>query len=503
MKKQIQILLVFLLISFHTNAQNTANKYAETITQQDLKDYLTILASDALEGRETGTRGQKMAAAFIQEHFKSNGLKPVVQCDTYQSFLQPVPLEKGTPGDIYIKIDGDKKINFKDIVYHGSLDMPEEESIEVVFGGEGKETDLEGLDLQGKGVVIFTKIETTTLREKLQRERGVRAFFVVNTNDDKSFGALASQYKFFTSGGLLHLKEKQEKKKDVGVFFISPNMAAEILHTKAKKLKKAIKKKNGGKSKALKKIKPKSIAYKLKWNVEKLDSENVLGYLEGTDKKEEVVVLTAHFDHLGKMGDQIYNGADDDGSGTVAIMEIAQAFADAKKAGNGSRRSMLFMTVTGEEKGLLGSEYYTSNPIFPLENTVVDLNIDMIGRVDPKHKDNPDYVYLVGSDRLSSELHMLSEKVNETYTKLALDYVYNDENHPDRIYYRSDHWNFAKNNIPVIFYFNGVHADYHQPTDTADKIDFDQLHKRTLLVFYTAWEIANRENRLKVDKAAK
>lgn len=503
MKKQIQILFVFLLISFHTSAQNIPTKYAETITQKDLKDYLTILASDALEGRETGTRGQKMAAAFIQEHFKSNGLKPVIQCDTYQSFLQPVPLEKGVPGDIYIKIDGNKKTNFKDIVYHGSMDMAEEEFLEVVFGGEGKDSDLEGLDLNGKGLLIFTKIETAELREKLQREHGIRAFFIVNTDDDKSFNALASQYKYFTSGGLLHLKTKQENKKDVGQFLISPNMAAEIFHTRAKKLTKAIKKKNGGKSNALKKIKSRSVAYKLKWNTENIDSENVLGYLEGTDKKEEVVVLTAHFDHLGKKGDQIHNGADDDGSGTVAIMEIAQAFADAKKAGNGPRRSMLFMAVTGEEKGLLGSEYYTNNPVFPLKNTVVDLNIDMIGRIDPKHKENPDYVYLVGSNRLSSELHELSEIVNETHTKLELDYVYNDENHPDRIYYRSDHWNFAKNNIPVIFYFNGVHADYHQPTDTVEKINFDQLHKRTLLVFYTAWEIANREGRLKIDKEAK
>ena len=500
MKKHIQILFVFLLISLHISAQNTATKYAETITQEDLKDYLTILASDALEGRETGTRGQKMAAVFIQEHFKSNGLKPIVKCDTYQSFLQPVPLEKGVPGDIYIKIDGNKKTNFEDIVYHGSMDMPEEESIEVVFGGEGKDSDLEGLDLNGKALLIYAKSGMTEIREKLQRERGVKAFFVVSTVDDKSFNALASQFKYFTSGGSLHLKEKQKKIKDAGHFLISPNMAAEILHTRAKKLTKAIKKKNGGKANALKKIKPRSIAYKLKWDVENIDSENVLGYLEGTDKKEEIVVLTAHFDHLGKKGDQIHNGADDDGSGTVAIMEIAQAFADAKKAGNGPRRSMLFMAVTGEEKGLLGSEHYTNNPVFPLENTVANLNIDMIGRIDPKHKDNPDYVYLVGSDRLSSELHELSEKVNETHTKLELDYVYNDENHPDRIYYRSDHWNFAKNNIPVIFYFNGVHADYHQPTDTVEKINFDQLQKRTLLVFYTAWEIANRAERLKIDK---
>jgi Zn-dependent M28 family amino/carboxypeptidase len=233
---------------------------------------------------------------------------------------------------------------------------------------------------------------------------------------------------------------------------------------------------------------------------EKITSENVLGFLEGTDKKEELIIITAHYDHIGRNGDQINNGADDDGSGTTSVIEIAEAFVAAKKNGNGPRRSILFMTVTGEEKGLLGSQYYTANPVFPLKNTVVNLNIDMVGRVDPKHVENPDYVYLVGSDRLSSELHEISEKVNETFSQLDLDYTYNDENHPERIYYRSDHWNFAKNNVPIIFYFNGTHEDYHRPTDTIDKINFDMLVKRARLVYHTAWVLSNRDERLVVDK---
>ena len=158
------------------------------------------------------------------------------------------------------------------------------------------------------------------------------------------------------------------------------------------------------------------------------------------------------------------------------------------------------MTVTGEEKGLLGSQYYVENPVYSLENTMVNLNIDMIGRVDDKYKDHKDYVYLVGSDRLSGELHEISENINEKYTGLKLDYTYNDENHPDRIYYRSDHWNFAKNNIPVIFYFNGTHPDYHRPTDTVDKIEFETLQKRTKLIFYTAWELANREHKITLNR---
>ena len=239
-----------------------------------------------------------------------------------------------------------------------------------------------------------------------------------------------------------------------------------------------------------------SISFKAERTSEEVITENVLGFLEGTDKKDEVLVVTAHYDHLGKRDDVIYHGADDDGSGTSAVLEIAQAFSEAKKKGNGPRRSILFMTVTGEEKGLLGSEYYTDHPVLPLSKTVANLNIDMI---DDAHLDNENYIYVIGSDKLSQDLHQLSEKANKDYTNLALDYTYNDENDPNRFYYRSDHYNFAKNNVPIIFYFNGVHADYHRPTDTIEKIAFDKMTAITKLVFFTAWGVANREERIKLD----
>ena len=229
-------------------------------------------------------------------------------------------------------------------------------------------------------------------------------------------------------------------------------------------------------------------------------SENVVAYIKGTEKPDEYVVISAHYDHLGISGATVYNGADDDGSGTSAVLEIAEAFQKAVKEGHGPKRSVVFLNLTGEEEGLFGSRYYTEHPIFPLENTVVDLNIDMVGRFDVKHAEHPEFVYLIGADKLSTELHNLSEATNKKYTKLVLDYTYNDENDPNRFYYRSDHYNFAKNNIPIIFYFNGVHEDYHKITDTPDKIRYDLLQKRAKLVFYTAWEIANRKNRLVVDK---
>ncbi|MBT8262493.1 MAG: M20/M25/M40 family metallo-hydrolase [Bacteroidia bacterium] len=232
------------------------------------------------------------------------------------------------------------------------------------------------------------------------------------------------------------------------------------------------------------------------------DSENIVAFIKGSEKPDEVIVLSAHYDHVGKREDgTIYNGADDDGSGTVAMLEIAEAFQQAVNDGNGPKRSLLFLHVTGEEIGLYGSKYYTENPLFPLENTVCNLNTDMIGRIDPDKEGEPDYVYLIGSDRLSQELHDVSEAVNSQYVNLELDYKFNAENDPNRFYYRSDHYNFAKNNIPVIFYFNGVHEDYHQPTDTPDKIEYDLMTKRTQLIFQTAWEIANREGRIRADKS--
>jgi hypothetical protein len=230
-------------------------------------------------------------------------------------------------------------------------------------------------------------------------------------------------------------------------------------------------------------------------------SENVVAFIKGSEKPNEVIVLSAHYDHVGIDKDgNVYNGADDDGSGTVAMLEIAEAFQKAVKDGNGPKRSILFLHVTGEEIGLYGSKYYTENPLFPLENTVCNLNTDMIGRIDPDKADNPNYVYLIGSDKLSQELHDVSESVNKTYINLELDYKFNDENDPNRFYYRSDHYNFAKNNIPVIFYFNGTHADYHKISDTPDKIEYDLMAKRAQLIFQTAWEIANREGRITADK---
>ncbi len=230
------------------------------------------------------------------------------------------------------------------------------------------------------------------------------------------------------------------------------------------------------------------------------DSENIWAYIEGSEKPNEILVISAHYDHVGMKNGEIFNGADDDGSGTVALLEIAQAFEKAKKEGKGPKRSILFLHVTGEEHGLHGSRYYSENPLFPLANTITNLNIDMIGRRDEAHANSNNYVYVIGANRLSSDLDNICTIANAKYIKMDLDYKFNDPKDPNHFYERSDHYNFAKNGVPAVFLFNGVHADYHKESDTVEKIEFDALTKRTQLAFAIAWELANRENRPVVDK---
>jgi Zn-dependent M28 family amino/carboxypeptidase len=232
-------------------------------------------------------------------------------------------------------------------------------------------------------------------------------------------------------------------------------------------------------------------------------SQNVVGILDGSDPKlrDEYVAFSAHYDHLKtNPNGQIYPGADDDGSGTVAVLAIARAMSVQRP-----KRSVLIIFHAGEELGLLGSEYNADfAPAVPLDKMVVDLNIDMIGRSKPdgdkqaedQHLTDAHSVYLVGSNRISPELHALSEDTNAEFQKLRLDYYYNDPANPERIYFRSDHWNYAKHGVPIIFYFDGVHVDYHKVTDTVDKIDFAKMTQITRLVFETGWRIANLDHRL-------
>lgn len=530
-----KILVPSLLLTGSTLlAQSPADKatqFAQTITAADLEKNLRVLAADSMQGRETGTPGQKRAANYIARQFAADGLQPIVPAaDGNLSFSQPFRLYQKTWGDFYMKVGGKKLVYLKDFLTNGLLNVPQETAYETIFVGYGitdnHYDDYANLDVKGKAVVMlegepktaagaslvtgnneassWSTPDSWRAKTTLAKEKGAAQIFIVSAESADGFkrvlaqrGALQGRF------NRLGLKPGAENVGSIGTFLISAQTGAELLKTSVGKLNKATEQITRSGKTTAGSLKG-QVSVKGDRKEDQVQTENVMGFIEGTDKKDEVVIVSAHYDHIGVNPDgQINNGANDDGSGTVSVLEIAQAFQNAKKAGNGPRRSMLFLTVTGEEKGLLGSQYYADySPVLPLANTVCDLNIDMVGRVDDLHQgkaDSTNYIYAIGSDKLSSQLHAVNEDANKKYVGIDLDYKYNDSNDPERIYYRSDHYNFAKNRIPVIFYFNGLHADYHRPTDDVDKINFQLAEKTARLIFYTAWEVANRDERLVVD----
>lgn len=483
--KNLIIICLGLLLAFPTTSQDKkAIQIAKKINVASLKENLTVLASDSLEGRETGMKGQKMAAAYIANYFKSLGLEAPVKTDQGDSYLQSFKLQMGNYTQVYLQKGEERKQNFEDFLYYSKNETYGEEYIDVVFAGFGDSTELSKIDMKGKYVAFINK-EWSNFTNNIAAMKAANAkgYFMI-IEDDFRFDYVMKKYGNYASGSKMAFEFDQKGSK---IMFVGKSMTEWLFDVSFEELKKSG---AGIESKVI---------INADMLIKEITSENVMGFLRGTEKPEEVLVISAHYDHLGIVNGKINNGADDDGSGTVSVMELAKAFTEASKRGSGPKRSILFLTVSGEEKGLLGSEYYTNNPVFPLENTVADLNIDMVGRVDQKHEANPNYIYLIGSDRLSTELHNISEVANKTYTKLELDYTYNAEDDPNRYYSRSDHYNFAKNGVPVIFYFNGSHEDYHKPTDTVEKINFDKMKKIVDLVFYTAWEIVNREERVKLD----
>ena len=482
--------------------------YASTITSAELKEMLYTFASDEFEGRLTGEKGQKMAAEYLKDKYITMGIPSALPNKKY---FQEVPLEKQKSPDVTLTLNGKSFNKNEDFITYGSSNSQKFSADQIVYVGYGIDSeeysDYKNVDVKNKIVLVrdgepkdksgmYTISGTAETskwsngRQALSSKRdaaeahGAKALFLM---DSEMFARFLPFFKAQDESDTAGRISLENNNPEMMTFMVSDAMGKALF------------------SKINEDTKPQTVLTKLSVDIvsksEKLSSENVAAFIKGSEKPDEIIVISAHLDHEGIKDGEIYNGADDDGSGTVALLEIAQAFKKAVDDGFSPKRSILFLHVTGEEKGLLGSQYYTDiDPIFPLANTMANLNIDMIGRTDDAHKENRNYVYLIGSDKLSTDLHNISEEVNKKYTNILLDYTYNDDNDPNRFYYRSDHYNFAKNNIPVIFYFNGTHADYHKPTDTPDKIEYDLLENRTRLVFYTAWELANRENKIVVDK---
>ncbi len=511
-------IILTVLIGFSISMQAQLNpddkvlieQYSQTISGDDFYAHLSFLADDLLEGRETGERGQKLAALYIRSHFMQLGLTPGNPEE--DSYFQTFYLRQTEIESASIEV-GDTTFGFKTDFFAVQGNLPDSLERPFVFAGYGIETaaynNIQHVEVAGKTVLVYAG-EPASMNPKPKNLSEELDSWSKRANALKARGASNtililpdSVYKPISN--YIRRRGTQVVRADetpYGIICVSEGMGNYLLaqgSKKADKVKEMLDKKDKIPTVDFENLK---LTYNASIIREDSPAENVVGLLEGTDKKDEILVITAHYDHIGIIRDNINNGADDDGSGTSAVLELAEAFAEAAAEGSRPRRSILFMTVSGEEKGLLGSDFYAQNPLYPLEQTIANLNIDMIGRIDEKYEtreDSTDYVYLIGSDKLSSELHVISESSNETFTDLTLDYTYNDPDDPNRFYYRSDHYNFAKNGIPVIFYFTGVHEDYHRPTDDVPKIKFEKTAKITRLVFATAWELANRDERIVVD----
>lgn len=479
----------------------------ESISKRDLRAHLRFLASDELEGRETTYRGQKIAAQYIAAAFEKLGLKPIGQDGTY---FQHFPLSIVKPSDqttmTLHNASTSKSYSFgKDFLTIATIETTL--TAPAVFVGF-MDALPEGVDVAGKVVVAFAG--RTTENRDVGRRRPFMTYFpgsaaTIGILDEASDGSLRDLEVRFANQiekGEMSLTY-QPPDRGFGrlhVFTVTSVVGAELLaqfNRPLATLRQEVLSAPEFQPVPLKDI---SVSVDVRVVRESATSENVVGLLEGSDPvlKYEYVVLTAHYDHVGisaRTG-EIYNGADDDGSGTSMILELAEAFVLNEVR---PKRSIVFMTVAGEEKGLLGSRYYSDFPLVPLERTAANINIDMIGRTDHKYEElnNPDYVYVIGSDKISTDLDSLLHVANRNSVNFILDYRYNDDHEPNQFYRRSDHYNFARKGIPVVFFFTGLHDDYHRPTDTVEKIEFDKMTRIGRLIYFTTWEVADFNSTLK------
>lgn len=502
-----------------TDKNEVQYQISEMISGVDMERHLMVLASDSLEGRETGKPGIEKAKDYIVSQLKEYGVGVFPLTKLVE---QPVALTfySWEDADIFVN-----KIRYKHL--WDFLAFPEMNSdlfnitdTEVIFLGYGiddpKYSDYKKAKVKDK-IIMINRGEPSAedgtsfltgsknpsswsdqdMKRKLEvaKSKGVKLVLIID-NDIKK---MLDKNRNKLMGNNLELGDTKDRTiSTANHAYISTTIAKAIIGDKESKILKA--------RKSLAKGKPASVVLKtdlMGTNLFRktilLQGTNIIATIEGESKADEQVIVSAHYDHLGKRGDEIYNGADDNGSGTAALLSLAKTTMNAFKQNKRASRSITYLWVCGEEKGLLGSMYYSENPIYPLDKTVADVNVDMIGRLDDKYKDNSDYIYVIGSDRLSTDLHKINEEMNKKYTQITLDYTYNAEDEPNRYYYRSDHYNFAKKGIPSIFFFSGVHADYHRTSDDVDKINFDKMAKIGKLIFHNIWTIANRAERLKVD----
>lgn len=517
--KRLFSILILLPIAYSCSFGQNPTKYTDLITEESSKNHLTILTSKEFAGRGTGQEGGLKAANYIAEQFKSYGLKPIVDGNSY---FQQVKLLKTGYDVAHLSIGNQQYVNGKDFFVQGDNQFQNFNAKDIVFVGYGiqddKYNELKGIDIKGKIILVINdgeptdsngrslitgnatkSIWTTNRYKRIQELLKLQPKVILSTSSQvadiiaSSKGRLTGNRFKIDKGTAAQLKEQTSPVVNITENVANKLLASLNISLMAYKIKAAEKIQSS-------QILPLVFDASMGLKEEKIEVPNVLGLLEGSTKKDEIVVVSGHYDHDGILPDgTFFPGADDNGSGTVAVLELAKAFSQAQKEGKGPERSILFIGLAAEEKGLLGSDYYVEHPIVPLANTIACINVDMIGRIDDKHLNGDhDYIHVIGVDKLSTDLKPIVENANKDINT-KLDYDYNDPNEPMRLYYRSDHYNFAKKGIPALFFFSGLHPHYHTPEDTVDKIDFPIMVKREKLIFNTIWDLANRPNKPKVD----
>jgi len=511
-------------------------KMAEAITADQLSSYLHFVASDAMGGRDTPSQGLDVTAEFLKMNLAKWGFKPAGDNGTF--FQRMYVLSTSIDGDASSIDIGGKKLKYAEDFYRMPGASGNITGKKMIYAGDGwviKSKNLNafaGLDIKDKVVVIYadgaptrglmalpkgvTQADLTGKRgvdysdgAQYARENGAAGVVILpSTFLKENWTRLGG---FFGRGGASVEKMGDDDQKDgIPTFIVSENAASAVFAGEAGDPL-------AGTGTAVKDIN-KTFSSNVVSKTERVPTQNVVAIWEGSGPlKDEMVAIGAHYDHVGTNpnapgDDKIWNGADDDGSGTVGVLSIAEALAKAKTRPN---RSILFVWHAGEEKGLWGSAYFNKFPTVDIKKVVAQLNIDMIGRTQdpnniikcdaPRKRCNEelskkDEIYVIGKDMMSSELGQIVDGTNNAYLKLGYNTRYDDPKDPNRFFFRSDHFNYAMNGIPIAFWFDGVHEDYHQASDTADKIDYDKMQKVSRTIFLTMWELANITQRPQIDK---
>jgi len=515
-KSKVYILILLFLGCASTASQppvivDPAVAEYETITENDLFIHLSFIASDELRGRNTPSPELDIAAKYLATRVESYGFKSL---NPDGSFYQQVALDMiNVDGKIVVNEGGEnKEYNFPEhlipsINSHGNF------SGEMVFAGYGLSMpdmnwdDYAEIDVKDKIVIVLDgrlpSDNPLRSRENFRRVRSNRndtpkmkgAKGIIHVINPTTENRYSSRNISFTDQERVQLGDPDvtNLESEISEFFsisIRHELALELLGITETNLEGLFEKISLGEQLESGLIENRSIDVEVKVDKKRDHTQNVVAILEGTDPilKDEYVLYGAHYDHVGTRNGEIWNGADDDGSGTVSLLEIAQAFSK-----NPQKRSIVMVWHCGEEKGLWGAKFFSEHPMIPLEKVSAQINLDMVGR----NENNK--IFVIGAGRISSELEKMNEEVNEKYIGLELDYKYDAPDDRNNFYARSDHYMYARFGIPIIFYFNDVHADYHRSTDTIEKIDFNKMQKVSRLAYLLGREIANNNDLLKLD----